>query len=448
MRVLHLATTYPLHEADSSAAFVEALVEALCRRGHEMHVLLPDHSRLQLQRPHRRAVLHAFRTTPMKRWHPWGYAQALTADRALRWDAYAATPFAAASAVRALRRILHRDPFDLVHAHWLLPAAPIVAAALRGRNLPMVVSCHGSGVFLAEKRAWAAGAARWGLRRAAALTACSEDLARRVAAFGAGPQPQWIPYGVVVERFRPHEPAARAAERRAFGERFGLSPEAPWVLAVGRLVYKKGFEHLVRAMAPVRCTVPAAQLVIAGDGPLRDELLRAAAGSGVAEAVHLVGAVSHADLPALYAAADVVAVPSVHGPGGNVDGLPNVFLEGLASGTAVVATRVGGIPDIGRDGDTVALVEEGDIEALGTTIGALLRDDARRAALGAAARADALARLDWDRVAARFEQLYEAVCRRSGAGGPQGGGRGNPAGESGRDDLGTIAARSERGAAR
>jgi glycosyltransferase involved in cell wall biosynthesis len=409
MRILHLATTYPLHEADSSAAFVEALVEALCRRGHEMHVLLPHHRDLELQRAGRKAVLHEFRSTPLRSWHPWGYAQALTADRALRWDAYAATPFAVVAAVRALRRILRSAPFDVVHANWLLPAAPIVAWALRGSGLPMVVSCHGSGVFLAEKRAWAARAARSALRRAAALTACSQDLTRRVAALGAGPTPQWIPYGVDIERFRPLDAERRAADRAIFAQRFGLPSADPWVLAVGRLVYKKGFGNLVRAMAGVRARVPTARLLIAGDGPLRDELLRAAAEHGVTDGVHLVGAVSHADLPELYAAADIVAVPSVHGPGGNVDGLPNVFLEGLASGTAVVASRVGGIPDIGREGENVALVEEGDVEGLVEAIAGLLADDTRRRALGAAARADAEARLGWEHVAERFEQLYEAV---------------------------------------
>ncbi len=101
----------------------------------------------------------------------------------------------------------------------------------------------------------------------------------------------------------------------------------------------------------------------------------------------------------------------MHGPGGNVDGLPNVFLEGLASGTAVVASRVGGIPDVGRDGETVALVPEGDVAALGEAIADLLEDDGRRIALGRAARADAEARLDWDNVAERFEDLYQAVVK-------------------------------------
>jgi len=411
VRILHLATTYPLHEADSNAGFVEALAEAVCRRGHQVDVLLPYHPDLRIERPGKQVNLHTFLATPLKGWHPWGYAQALTADRSLRWDAYLATPFAVASATLAMRRILRAHRIDIAHADWLLPSAPIVAGALRGRSEAMVVSCHGSGVFLAERRGWAAYAARWGLRRAAAVTACSQDLTARVGVLGAGPDPVWIPYGVDVDLFAPLDPAARGAARRAQGERHGVVVDDPWIVAVGRLVHKKGFAGLVTAMATIRKRVPGARLLIAGEGPLRNELLRQAAVAGVAEAVHLIGPLPGESLAELYAVADLIAVPSVHGPGGNVDGLPNVFLEGLASGTPVVATRVGGIPDIGRDGDTVALVPEADVDMLAHTIADLLRDEGRRRAIGAAARRDAVERLGWDRVAARLEDLYQAVVK-------------------------------------
>jgi phosphatidylinositol alpha-1,6-mannosyltransferase len=243
-----------------------------------------------------------------------------------------------------------------------------------------------------------------------------------VGALGAGPEPAWIPYGVDVERFRPLTAQVRSAFRYRLGERHGFDPDDPLILAVGRLVYKKGFNHLIAALLAVRARVPAARLLIAGEGPLRESLARQAAAAGVGSSLHLIGAVPHQELPDLYAAADVIAVPSVHGPGGNVDGLPNVFLEALASSAAVVASRVGGIPDIGRDGETVVLVPEGDVAALAAAIADLLEDDARRAALGRAARADAESRLDWDRVAARFEELYASLLaganadRRSGAG--------------------------------
>ncbi|MFQ5744146.1 MAG: glycosyltransferase family 4 protein [Acidobacteriota bacterium] len=412
MNVLHLATTYPLHAGDSNAVFVEALAESVAGRGHQVDVLLPAHPALQIEQRGGGVRLHAFRYSPCRRWHPWGYAQALTADRALRWDAYAAALPATISAARAIRRILSTASVDLVHAHWLLPNGPIVAAALRGCRQPFIISCHGSGVFLCQRHRWAAALARRALRSCSAVTACSRELADRVERLGAGPEVEWIPYGVDTALFTPLKPEQCEAMRDSIARRHGLSPQGRWILAVGRLVPKKGFDQLVAALPWVLSHVPSVQLLIAGAGPMAASLRQQAAVTGVEDRVHLLGPLAHQKLPDYYAAADVVAVPSVHGPGGNVDGLPNTFLEALASGAAVVASRVGGIPDVARDGETVVLVPEEDIGSLAAALSEVLTDEKRCRALSEAARADAERHLGWEEVARRFEQLYFKVLGR------------------------------------
>jgi glycosyltransferase involved in cell wall biosynthesis len=412
VKILHLATTYPLFEGDSNAVFVENLAEALADRGHEIHVLIPWHPDLQLERRHRRAHLHAFRYSPLPRWHPWGYAQALTADKSLRWDAYLAAPLAAMSSVLAVRRMLRSGPFEIVNTHWILPNGPITAVALMGRRCPNIISCHGSGVFLAERHGWAKSAARWALKRCAKVTACSQDLARRAERLGRGPGVEWIPYGVDTDKFGPLETEGSSSARRAIAERHGLDPEAQWILAVGRLVYKKGFNTLVAALAAVREKAPSAEVLIVGEGPLEASLREQAQEGGVGNALHLLGALPHDQLPEYYAAADLVAVPSVHGPAGNVDGLPNTFLEGLASGTAVVASSIAGMLDVAGDGRTAVLVPEGDKDALAEALGELLVDRGRREKVGAAAREVARSRLGWNQAAEQFESIYlEALGR-------------------------------------
>jgi glycosyltransferase involved in cell wall biosynthesis len=412
VKILHLATTYPLFEGDSNAVFVENLAEALVARGHEVHVLLPWRPDLQLERVNRSARLHAFRYSPFPRWHPWGYAQALTADKALRWDAYLAAPPAALASGLAVRRLLRTTSIDIVNTHWILPNGPITALALVGKRCPNVISCHGSGVFLAERHAWARAAARWALKRCAKVTACSQDLARRAESLGQGPDVEWVPYGVDTAKFGALDREGASAARRAIADRHGLDPERQWILAVGRLVFKKGFDGLVAALPAVRQKVPTAELLIVGDGPLEDSLRQRAQQAGVGEALHLLGALPHTLLPDYYAAADLVAVPSVHGPAGNVDGLPNTFLEGLASGTAVVASRVAGMLDVAADGSSAVLVPEGDAEALAKALAELLGDQRRRRQLGAAARELARNELSWERAAARFESIYAEVLGR------------------------------------
>lgn len=409
MRVLHLATTYPLHGDDSNAAFVQSIAEGLAARGHEIEVLVPWHPRLVLERPGTRVRLAAFHYSPSRRWHPWGYAQALTGDRQLRRDAYLAAIPAAIASWTAIRKRLRRGHWDLVHAHWLLPNAPIAAAARPGGQPPLVISCHGSGVYLAERFRWTGTAARWAMRRAAAVTACSGDLRARLAHLGVGPAPVRIPYGVDTERFRPLEPARRQAVRERLARDHGLPPDDTWLVAVGRLVYKKGFDVLVRALPRLRERHPAARCLIAGSGPLEKPLREAAEAAGVGDRVHLIGSVAHARIPELYAAADLMVVPSVHGPGGNVDGLPNVLMEALASGATVIASRVAGIPDVLHDGRNGLLFEEGDAVGLAAAAERALDDPALANDLGAAARSETVAELRWERICERFEEVYRGA---------------------------------------
>lgn len=418
MRVLHVATTYPLHGEDSNAAFVQSIAEGLAARGHDIEVLVPWHPELVLERPGSRVRLRAFRYSPTRRWHPWGYAQALRADRRLRADAYLAAVPAAAGAWRAIRRRLRDGRWDLVHAHWLLPNAPIMAAARGEDGPPLVISCHGSDVFLAERSRWAASLARYALRRCAALTACSADLARRLQALGAGgghgPGPERIPYGVDTDRFRPGDSRERATVRARLAARHGLPADVPCIGAVGRLVYKKGFAVLIDALPAILDQVPDAHCLIAGSGPLAEELRERSQERGVGDRVHLIGPVAHADTPGLYAAMSLMVVPSVHGPGGNVDGLPNTLLESLASGTPVVASRVAGIPDVVRDDDNGLLFPEGDAAGLAAAATCLLNDPEAAARIGSTARRDAIAELGWERTVARFEALYERASTGQG----------------------------------
>jgi glycosyltransferase involved in cell wall biosynthesis len=411
MRVLHLATTYPLHPGDSNATFVASIADGLAARGHECDVLVPWHPDLQIERSGAAQVV-PFRYSPIDSWHPWGYAQALMADRQLRKDAYLAAPLAAFASRRRIRQLHAARPYDLLHAHWFLPNGAIAASAWRRTGLPLVVSCHGSGVFLAEKHRWARRMGAYAKRHATAITACSAELAGRVDAVAPGPPAIRVPYGVDTTRFAPVDAASRAARRADLAARHDLPTDGVWVFAIGRLVFKKGFDVLIRAAAEARDASAPIAVVVAGDGPLDAELKQLAQTCGIAKHVHFIGAVPNAEVPTYYATADVVAVPSVHGPSGNLDGLPNTLLEALATGAAVVASRVAGIPDVVRDGENGLLFPEGDAAGLAAHLAMLSGDRGHAAALGSRARADAVANLDWARTVAQFEEIYTAAVAR------------------------------------
>jgi glycosyltransferase involved in cell wall biosynthesis len=211
-------------------------------------------------------------------------------------------------------------------------------------------------------------------RRAAAavvVVACNADVAITLRA--AGTVPRLVGHGVDVERFTPTAPTMAPGLR---------------LLAVGRLVEKKGFDVLVDAATRID---PAVSLTIVGDGPERERLRASIDRHQLGERVALAGRITHEELPAHYAAADVVVVPSRVDRNDDRDGLPNVVLEAMAAGRPVIASDVAAIRTAVRDGQTGLLVRPDDPGALAAAIHVLHHDPTRRHSFGRQARTDAVA---------------------------------------------------------
>ena len=212
--------------------------------------------------------------------------------------------------------------------------------------------------------------------------------------------------GVDLRRFTPGD---RAQARRALG----LSAEAFVVGTVGRLDPVKDQAALIRAVASIQDAGPRASqqagrravtVVIAGDGPCRAGLEVAARESGLGERVRLIG--QHDDVPGLLRALDVFALPSLG------EGISNAILEAMAAGCPVVATAVGGNPELVVDDETGAIVPAGQVEALAAAIARYAAEPALAAAHGRAGRARAEREFDLERMLAAYRDLYAGVLAR------------------------------------
>jgi colanic acid/amylovoran biosynthesis glycosyltransferase len=162
---------------------------------------------------------------------------------------------------------------------------------------------------------------------------------------------------------------------------------APLIVAVGRLVEKKGFDVLLDALALLHQRRPEARAVIAGDGALADDLRAQRDRLGLQDVVHLPGPVPQTEVRDLLARAAVFAAPCVVGPDGNRDGLPTVLLEAMAAGAPAVSTDVTGIPEVVRDEETGLLVPQHDPVRLAAALERLVTDRALASRLSRAARA-------------------------------------------------------------
>jgi glycosyltransferase involved in cell wall biosynthesis len=402
--ILMLATSYPRFSGDTVGTFMEPIAHGIAARGHAVHMVLPWHPKVQRPSREGNVHFHFFRYAPHPSLNVFGYAEGLREDVALRGSAWLAAPLAVLSGLRLARTVARQVGATIMHGHWVVPGG--VMASYAARDLPLVVSLHGSDVYVAERNPLIGRVANLVFFHASWVTACSEDLRDRAVALGAREsRSEVIPYGVDTTRFAP-DPGARSRMRATLG----LPEDAEVVFSVGRFVRKKGLEYLVEATARLVAARPRLRLVLAGAGDLDAELRARAVAAGVADRLVFPGLVPHGDVASYLAAADVVAVPSVRDDSGNVDGLPNVVMEALASGTPLIATPAGGIGAVVEDEVTGRLVPERDPEALANAISRLLDAPDVAARLGERARRLVEERYGWDRVAERFEAVYDRAA--------------------------------------
>jgi glycosyltransferase involved in cell wall biosynthesis len=402
MKIAMLTSSYPKWPGETTAPFIEEIAASVAARGHEVHVLMPHRSDLRRQPCERGVHLHTYRYAPRRSLEVWGYSAALHGDVGIRPATIVAAPLALLSGLRSMLELTARERYDLIHGHWVLPSGAVAALVAQRRKLPLVLSLHGSDVFLAEQSAPTAWVARWAAQRADGITSCSGDLAARLARLG-GPAERMrvIPYGIDAEQFYPAREAGAAIRAQ-----LGVAPDRPLLVWVSRMVYKKGLSVLLNAMPAVLRRHPNALLVLGGYGDLRDALEQQARQLGIAEQVLFPGAVDRHAINAYWNAGDLVVVPAIHDHRGNVDGLPNIILESMSAGRPIVASRIAGIPQVIDHARHGLLVPEGDPTALADAIVDLLDRPDFAAELGRAARQRVEQELRWSHIAARFEAVY------------------------------------------
>jgi glycosyltransferase involved in cell wall biosynthesis len=301
------------------------------------------------------------------------------------------------ASVLRLRRLLARLAPGVVHAHGLRAGA-FAALALTGRRHrpALAVTVHNS----LPQRAGAALVygvlARFVARRADAVVCVSADLSARMRRLGARD-------GGVAVVAAPGRPEPTAAEVAGARREMGAG-DRPVVLAVGRLAAQKGFGTLIDAAATWRGRRPLPRVVIAGSGPQEPALRDRARAAGLD--VLFLG--QRGDVPALLAAADVVAVPSTW------EGQPLLVAEALRAGRPIVASRVGGIPALTGD-NAALLVPAGDVGSLTRAILGILDAPDVAVRLAAAARERAARLPGEDAAVAAALALYERLSAPTGS---------------------------------
>lgn len=296
----------------------------------------------------------------------------------------------ARATLRELQGLKERGLAAVIDAHYFYPDG--VAAAWLGQRLriPVVITARGSDINVLARHPVPRRLIVRAAQQAAAVVTVSESLRAELIRMGVpADRVRTLRNGVDLVRFSP--PADRAAVRASLGL------NALTLLSVGRLVPGKGHALVVQALQQI----PDAELVIVGDGPERSAIEEAVKAGGLSGRVRFTGALPHAKLVEYYRAADVMVLASAS------EGMPNVVLEALACGTPVVATAVGGIPEI-LDRSVGRVVASREPPQIAAAINELRASMPERVAVRTYAE-----RFGWDDTIGSLAQLIEGLAANS-----------------------------------
>ncbi len=394
MRILHVVTAFPRTPDDVIVPWLVELLKRLRAAGHDVEVFTSAY-RGAPDQVFAGIPVHRFRYFP-RRWENLTHEEAAP-DRMKRSLLYRLMPACfVVAGMAAIWRLCRRTRYDVIHVHWPLPLALFGWAAQRARPARLVTTFYG-----VELR-WVKGAlpflkgfVAWAARRSDRVVAISNYTAGELRELVDVPI-EVIPYTTPLPDVAPSPSPVQD----------GTDP----VLFVGRLVERKGVAHLIEAIA--RLAPKGPRLEIVGDGPERPGLEALAQRLGVASRVVFRGKIPPDELQASYARAAVCVLPSVLDARGDTEGLGVVLLEAMNHGTPVIASRVGGIPDIVEDGVSGLLVPPGDADALAAAVRRVRDDPALARRLGEAGRRRLREQFSWQAIVQRWLDVYAGLVTR------------------------------------
>lgn len=382
-----------------AGGFLLALARGQQALGHDVRVVAPHAPGLALEDNVSGVAVRRFRYGPDAH-ETLAYAGTMHEQVLRSWGARWRLVRFIAAFRRAVRAAVRDFGPQVLHVHWWFPGGlTIWPAAGLPAGLPVVLTSHGTDLFLLDRIAVARLLARPVFARAAQVTVISSPLVPRVTALGVpADRVTVVPMPLDAAIFTPGDGAR----------------DNDLLLFVGRLIERKGAEFAVRAVAELRGRGRKLRLLVVGDGPERAALERLAGSLGVRAAVSFAGVLPPADVAPLYRRAAALVFPAVTDWKGEQEGFGMVLVEAMRSGLPIVATRSGGIPDVIADGATGMLVPERDPAALAAALARLLEHPEEARTLAAAAQADVANRFAPDRIARVFDDVY----RRAAGGSP------------------------------
>ena len=402
MKVLVIGSVYPRFHEDAEVPWLRTSVAHLRKAGVEIQVLAPAYKGLKSHEIDGTRV-NRFRYAPAS-WEILTHEEGAPSKMASKpWLQLLAIPYIISGFFKCLKICRKWRP-DIIHAHWPFPHAFIALGAVKLFRIPLVLNFHGAELLLIRKKKWVKPFLKFAIGQAQAVFANSSFTAAKIKAI-RNADVEWSPYGTTLDERR-----ETRDERGGAGDEC-VVPHAVngkfKVLFVGRHIERKGIRYLIDSAK----LLPADkfEIRIVGVGDLTEKLKQYAA-----QYPHVVftGKLSPEDLAHEYSTANVFVLPAIVDSKGDTEGLGVVLIEAMELGLPIVASNVGGIPDVVVDGESGILVPEKDPEALANAFKRLASDRSLTVTLLEGAQRRIAECFTWDGIISRQIETYTRLINK------------------------------------
>ena len=392
--VLVTTSTFPRWQKDNEPRFVYDLSKRLTTE-FNIIILAPHATGAAIEEQWNGMQIYRYRYAPEK-WQTLTYNGGISANLKQNPWKFLLLPLFFLGQWWALRKVLHHYNVDTIHAHWLIPQGLVAAFTLLDyrKNIKLVCTSHGGDLFGLQGKI-STLLKRWVINHCHALTVVSQAMLIKAKelTYNQYQAIHVIPMGTdLTHTFVPNPNIKRATNQLLF---------------VGRLVEKKGLTYLLQALQQLQPNFPNLELIIAGSGPLKNQLIEQIQQLGIAHQVKFVGRLTHTELVTLYQTATLAVFPFIQTQDGDMEGLGLVMVEAMGCGCPVIASDLPAVRDVICAQQNEQLVKAADSTSLTITIAELLNHPTKLQVLSMQALTIVHKGFDWESVTEYYRRcLY------------------------------------------
>lgn len=395
-KVLVIGSTFPRWKKDTTPGFVYDLCRFLRKKGHEIIVLAPHYLNSKKYEEIDGLKIYRFQYFYPAKLQKLCYDGGILPNLRKSIIARIQVPFLLVFEFFMIIRLIIKEKINVVHAHWILPQGILGAIICTIFRIPLIISVHAGDIFPLKNK-FLKSIAKYALEHCDYCTVNSTYTKKAVLNISNNIKKiEIIPMGVDLTLFTSKKT-----------KQYKLSSKNPQILTVGRLAEKKGFKYLIRAMVHVVNKFRNAELRIIGAGPEKNRLISLSRDLYISDSIIFEGEIENRYLPKYYLSSDIFVLPSIITETGDTEGLGVVILEALSCNTPVIASNVGGIPDIIIHNKTGLLVKQKNVKDLSSTIIKLLRNEKLRMKLANDGCEHVRRNFSWNIVTNKFDLILK-----------------------------------------